>query len=184
MRIAMAAVLLVVAHGADAQQRPRQTRAQAQVQRGVGDTGRAQLEGAVRRGFARAVRERVGLSEEQMRRLVPVTQRYERDRRALQLEERNARVGLRGLMRNEQTADPKQVEQFLQRLLDVEKRRVQLLEAEQRDLSAFMTPVQRTKFMALQEQIRRRLAQSRQRRNPLVEGDAPADLPPRRPPLR
>ena len=152
--------------------------------RRFGGGGHVRASGALVAGRLDDVRERVGLSEEQMRRLVPVTQRYEQERRTLQLEDRSARVGLRDMMRNEQTAEPKQVDRFLQRLLDVQKRRVQLLEAEQRDLSAIMTPVQRAKFMAVQEQIRRRLEQVRQRRSPLIDGEAPGSPPPSRPPLR
>jgi hypothetical protein len=128
--------------------------------------GRARLEGEVRRGFARAVRQRVGLSDSQMGQLAPLTQRYELQRRQLQVEERTARMGLRAMLRDERTADPKQVDQFLQTLVEIQKRRVQLLESEQRDLAAIMTPVQRAKYMAMQDQIRRRLEQMRQRRAP------------------
>jgi hypothetical protein len=69
-------------------------------------------------------------------------------------------------MRNEQTADPAKVDRLLQQLVDVQKRRVQLMEAEQRDLATVMSPLQRAKFMALQEQIRRRLEEMRQQRSP------------------
>ena len=129
-------------------------------------TDRAQLETQVRRNFARLVREGVGLSNEQMRRLVPVTQRYEQQRRQLQMQERDARVSLRAIVEGGQSGDSAQVSQLLQTLIDVQKRRVQILEAEQRDLGAFMTPMQRAKFMAAQEQFRRRVEQMRQRRVP------------------
>jgi protein CpxP len=128
--------------------------------------GRARMERQVRQNFARLVRQGVGLSEEQMSRLGPVTQRFEQQRRQLQMEERDARMSLRQLMRNEKTAAPQQVDQLLQKLVDVQKRRASLLEAEQRELAGFMTPVQRAKFMAIQDQIRRRLEQMRQRRVP------------------
>ena len=127
---------------------------------------RADLEMQVRRNFARLVRQGVGLSDDQMRRLVPLTQRYEQQRRQLQIDERDARMSLRRIMVDEPTADPKQVDQLLQRLVEVPKRRAQLLESENRELAEFMTPVQRAKFMAIQDQIRRRLEQMRQRRVP------------------
>ena len=129
--------------------------------------GRARLEAEVRRNFARLVRDQVGLSDAQMQRLVPITQRFEGQRRQLQMDEMEARRSLRQAMFNEQTADAKQVDQWLQTLVvDVPKRRAQLLESEQRELAEFMTPFQRAKYMAIQDQIRRRLEQMRQRRVP------------------
>jgi hypothetical protein len=128
--------------------------------------GRARLEGQLRQGFARLVRQRIGLSDDQMKQLRPVTQRYEQQRRLLQIEERETRLSLRTSIRDSQSADEKQVDQMLQRIIDIQKRRVQLLDAEQRDLATIMTPIQRAKYMALQEQIRRRLEQMRQRRSP------------------
>ena len=126
--------------------------------------GRARLENEIRRRFAQLVRQRVGLTDDQIARVAPVTQRYEQQRRQLLLEERDARTSLRAMMRDERTADSAQVDRRLQQLIDIQKRRVQLVEAEQRDLATVMTPIQRAKFMALQEQVRRRLEQMRQQR--------------------
>ena len=128
--------------------------------------GRERLEAEVRRNFSRVVRERVGLNDDQMRRLQPITQKYEQQRRQIQMQERQTRMSLQAAMRDEQAADPKQLEQHLQALVDVHKQRAALIEAEQRELAEFMTPVQRVKFMALQEQVRRNLEQMRQRRMP------------------
>jgi hypothetical protein len=90
---------------------------------------------------------------------------------------------LRAAIRNAETADAKQVDQLLQKMVDIQKRRVQLLDTEQRDLAAIMTPIQRAKYMALQEQVRRRLEQMRQRRMQLLEDDMPAPRPRQRPPF-
>jgi hypothetical protein len=142
------------------------------------------LENEIRRGFARAVRQRVGLSEAQMSQLGPIATRYEQQRRQLQVEERDTRLSLRGALRNEQTADQKQVDQLMQRMLDIQKRRLQLVESEQRELASIMTPVQRAKFTALQEQIRRRVEQMRQRRMQLFEAETEVPGPARRPARR
>lgn len=155
----------------------------AQRQGGADSAGRARLEGQIRQGFGRLVRQRVGLSEDQMARLGPVSQRYEQQRRQLQVEERDARLALRAAIRNAETADAKQVDQLLQKMVDIQKRRVQLLDTEQRDLAAIMTPIQRAKYMALQEQVRRRLEQMRQRRMQQLEDDMPAPRPRQRPPF-
>ena len=137
------------------------------------DPARTQLEQDIRRGFARAVRMRVGLSDDQMRLLGPLTQRYEAQRRQLQQEERDARTGLQAMIREEAAPDSGKVEELLARLLDVERRRVQMAESEQRELATFMTPIQRAKYLALQEQVRRRLEQMR----PPPRGPFGEDMP-------
>jgi hypothetical protein len=176
-------VLMALAASASAQRAPA-----AALQRTPDSAvGRAGLEGAVRRGFARMVRQRVGLSDRQMSQLSTVTTRYEGQRRALQMEERSARTALRDALRNEQTADPGQVDRLLQKMLDVQKQRVALVESEQRELATFMTPIQRARYLALQEQVRRRLEQLQQRRMQPDDSTTPRQITPRRPlrrPLR
>ena len=93
--------------------------------------GRAQLEGRVRREFARVVRNRVGLSDEQMQKLGPLTQRLEEQRRSLQMDERDARVALQGIILGDTPSDSAKVEQLLDNLLDVQRKRLQLAESEQ-----------------------------------------------------
>ena len=58
----------------------------AEAQRSDGPP-RGELEAELRRGFARAVRQRVGLNEDQMRRLAPITQKYANERARIQLDE-------------------------------------------------------------------------------------------------
>jgi len=123
--------------------------------------GRARLEGQVRREFARVVRNRVGLSDEQMQKLGPLTQRYEEQRRRLQMDERDARMSLQGTILGDAPPDSAKVNQLLDRLLDVQRKRLELLESEQKELATFMTPIQRAKYLAMQEQVRRRLEQLR-----------------------
>lgn len=153
-------------------QRPRANAgAQRQNAQG-GDSQRAELESDIRRSFARAVRERVGLSEAQMQRLAPLAQRHEQARRQLQAEERDVRRDL--LLSLRENSSGENAAALLDRMVDIQKRRAALFETEQRELAAIMTPVQRVRYIALQEQIRRRLEQLRQRR----QGDGVA---PRRP---
>lgn len=189
--LVVAVTVLALGARADAQ-RPAVQRPVAQRQPGLSqavpgqrtpdNATRARLELEIRRRFARMARQRVGLSDAQITQLGPMTQRHELQRRQLQRDEREARMSLRDMMRNEQTADAAQVDRLLQRLVDVQKRRVQLIEAEQRDLATVMTPIQRAKFMALQEQIRRRLDEMRQGRLPLSDAEDPSGLGARRRP--
>jgi len=162
--ISRVVIALLVFTQALTAQNPSGSPRQAAPERAPDSAGRARLEGDIRGGFARAVRERVGLSDAQMRQLGPLSQRHEQQRRRLQLEERDTRTALRVAVRAYQPADSAKVGQLLQNLIDIQRRRVQLLEVEQRDLSAMMTPVQRARYLALQEQVRRRLEQMRQRR--------------------
>jgi hypothetical protein len=134
-----------------------------QRQSGAAANQRAQLEARVRQQFARVVRQRVGLSDEQMARLGPINERFAAQRRQLQTQERAARASLQRVLRNPDLADSAEVSRLLQQLVDAQKRRVQLLEAEQRDLAAIMTPLQRARYMALQEQVRRQVEQRRNR---------------------
>jgi Spy/CpxP family protein refolding chaperone len=154
----------------------------AQDERPVGPPPqRTRLEGEIRRSFARAVRERVGLSEDQMQRLAPLTQKHERQRRLLQQEERNARVALQTQLRSD-TPDTAAVAKLLETLLDVQRRRFQMIETEHRELATVMTPVQRARYLGLQEQVRRRLEQMRQGLPPGGAGEAGARPGRRRPP--
>ena len=125
---------------------------------------RARLEGDVRRSFAQLVRERVGLSDDQMRRLAPLARVHDQQRRELQVEERRTRASLRDFLRQAKPADSARVSGLLLTLVDIQKRRVALVEVEQRDLATIMTPFQRARYAALQEQVRRRLEQMRHRR--------------------
>ena len=137
---------------------------EALAQRPGGPPPRRELEAELRRGFARAVRQRVGLSEDQMQKLAPITQKHASARARIQLDERDARMELGRILRDSASADTAKVESLLARLLDVQKRRVQLMEQEEKDLATIMSPVQRARFLGLQEQLRRQMEERRQGR--------------------
>lgn len=125
---------------------------------------REQLETRLRREYTRVVKQRVGLSDDQLARLGPINQRFAGERRALQLQERDTRVAIQRAIRDTSArADTAALSGLLQRLVDIQKRRVQLVEDEQRALATIMTPVQRARYMALQEQTRRQVDQRRGR---------------------
>jgi Spy/CpxP family protein refolding chaperone len=141
---------------------------------------RQELEAEVRRVFADAVRRRVGLSDEQMQKLGPMTERHAVARRRLMMDERAARAELRNEMGKESPSDSA-VNRLLARLTDALTRRAQLMETEQRELATIMTPVQRARFNAMQEGLRRQLEQRRGGRGgPGMGAGAGADRPPPR----
>jgi hypothetical protein len=124
---------------------------------------RAAAQDRVRARFARLLRERVGLSEDQLRRLAPVSRSFETRRQALFREERAARQTLRGELTAE-NADQTRVAAQIDHLFALQRRRLDLAAEEQRELAAFMTPLQRARYLALQELMRRRADEMRRRR--------------------
>lgn len=167
---ACAAVFL--ASPAAAQVRPR---AEQRAQRLPPQRG--QLEQQVRRRMFEVVRTRVGLDDGQMRRLQAVNERIEPQRRDLLQQERETRAQLRALMIASQP-DQAKIDAGLRTLMQIQRRRLDLVEGEQQELAKFMTPLQRARFGALQEQMRRRLEQLRQRRQQQGAGAALLDTPP------
>ena len=121
---------------------------------------RAAMEQQLRRALWTATKRRVGLTEPQMARLGDVSRAFEPRRAALQQRERTARRALREEMT---AAQPNQarVAELLDELQRVQRVRLELVESEQRQLAAFMSPVQRARYFALQEQFRRRLEEMR-----------------------
>ncbi len=124
---------------------------------------REALEQRVRQRMAAVVQQRLGLNAEQMRRLGEVNRDMEAQRRQLQEQERDVRVGLRAEVMRGDSANQDRVARFVDQLIDVQRRRIELLSREQRALAAFMTPVQRAQYLAIQDQVRRRVEEMRGR---------------------
>ena len=125
---------------------------------------RQQLEARLRQGLWRITKNRVGLTDDQMGKLAQATRPFDVQRRQLAVEEREQRVALRREILAGTGANQSRIAASLDRVLDVQRRRAQLQIDEQRALAAFMTPMQRAKYAALQEQLRRRAENLRQRR--------------------
>lgn len=173
---------------------------------------------SARERIAELVRARLGLSDEQARRLEQVSMRYARDRRALVAEEREARrivrlaagdgrpgdgrggdargrgvPGRDGPPRDGATRDvdapvgpppdDATVAAAIDRLLDLQARRLALVRDEQKELAAFLTPTQRARFLGLQERAGQAAQQLRmrrelQRRGGMAERAGPGEPPP------
>ncbi|MBI2796027.1 MAG: hypothetical protein HYX65_04895 [Gemmatimonadetes bacterium] len=153
-------------------------------QGGPGGERRMMLEQSIRRRFAEVVRNRLQLDNRQMQQLVDVNRKFEGRRRELNMRERDARQSLRGEVERDRQADNPRVATALQELLAIQKERAALLESEDKDLSSFLSPVQRAKYLALQEQLRRRVEEMRRRdaggMDPM--GGPPGGPPPGGPP--
>jgi Spy/CpxP family protein refolding chaperone len=128
---------------------------------------RAAAQDRIRERVVRLLRERVGLSDDQFRRLAPVSQSFEARRQTIFREERATRHALRREL-STGSADQTQVAAHIDQLFVLQRRRLDLAAEEQRELAAFMTPVQRARYLGLQEHLRRRAEEMRRRR-----GDGP-----------
>lgn len=178
-----ALALAYSASPAHAQLRPRRDAAlpraevgrQIQGNQQVGGN-RAQLERQFQQMLFQMTRRRVGLTDAQMNQLVPVNQRFETQRRNLQRQERQTRLALRDAMRDSSQSDQGKISGYLDQLVQLQQQRVELFAQEQRDLAQFMTPLQRARYTALQEQVRRRVEQLRRRNG--VAADSTLAKPP------
>jgi Spy/CpxP family protein refolding chaperone len=124
---------------------------------------RAAAQDRIRERVILLLRERVGLSDDQMRRLAPISRSFEVRRQTIFREERTTRQALRRELTVE-SADEARVAAHIDQLFALQRRRLDLAAEEQRELAAFMTPVQRARYLALQEHLRRRADDMRRRR--------------------
>jgi Spy/CpxP family protein refolding chaperone len=103
------------------------------------------------------VKRQLGLTDAQYQKLIAVNQKYDAERRMLVQQERDIRITARDEVLKGDQADQKHVAWLIDEMIKVQRARLAILESEQKDLSAFLTPVQRAKYLAIQEQVRKRL---------------------------
>ncbi len=118
---------------------------------------RQQLEQQVRRGLWQVAKRRIGFTDDQMLRLERASQRFDVQRRQLAQQEKAERVALRGQILADSAASQSAIAAALDRLHELQRQRLDMQAEEQKEFATFMTPLQRAKFLALQEQVRKRL---------------------------
>jgi Spy/CpxP family protein refolding chaperone len=123
----------------------------------------AEVRDRIRQRFARLLRERVGLSDDQLRRLAPISRGFDARRQTLFREERAVRQALRREL-GAASPDQARIAAQIDQLFALQRRRLDLAAEEQRELATFMTPAQRARYLALQEHLRRRAEEMRRRR--------------------
>ena len=122
---------------------------------------RAQLEQRFKERLAAVVQKRLGLNDDQTRRLSDVNQKYESKRMDIVSRERGTRIALRKELDDPSSANQDRVNQLLRDMARFQRDRLDLIDSEQADLSKFLTPVQRAQYLGLQEQVRRRVEEFR-----------------------
>jgi periplasmic protein CpxP/Spy len=133
--------------------------------------------------LAAAVQRQLGLGDEQGRQLRDATRRFATQRDQLMTQERATRLELRANVMRGDSADQPRIAQLMDQLVAHQRRRVELVAEEQRELARFLTPLQRAQFLAMQERALRAAQQLRAERAARGRGagDPPADPPASRP---
>ena len=124
--------------------------------RGMGGMERQRLQRRIRQAFTRAVRTQVGLTNEQMRQLAPINRKFAGQRQVLVREETATRIALRDELAKA-TPNQDSVAKLSDRLQAIPRQRLDLNDAEDRELAGIMTPVQLARYRALQERVQRQL---------------------------
>lgn len=164
MRGKLMAILVLSGAGVLSAQTPAVARRQAR-QAQTPDSlrpNRANLEEQVRERMAQVTKQRLGASDEQMVKLQATNRKFDDMRRTLVQQERDVRMSLRDEMLRPDSARQGQVAALLDRVIKTQRQRVDIQEQEQKELANFLTPLQRAKYFALEQQIRQRVTQMRQ----------------------
>lgn len=117
---------------------------------------RAALEQRFREQSAKVAQQRLGLTDAQLAQLAQSNARFAPQQNQLVMQERETRRQLRVEMTAGNQTNQQHVSALLDDALRLQKQRIALVEAEQRDLARFLTPTQRAGYLSLQAQVRRR----------------------------
>ena len=151
-----------------------------------------EMQAQIRQRLAKMVQSQLGATDSQMVQLGAVNKKYEAQRVQLFKDEQLLRTTARAEVMRGDSADQSKVAKLIEQLIGLQKQRIALVESEQKDLSKFLTPVQRAKYLAIQEQIRKRMrkmreegggmgmggGQGQRRMRPPGQGAPPADPTP------
>jgi periplasmic protein CpxP/Spy len=128
------------------------------------------LDQEIRTRVTRLLKDQVGLTDAQISRVQDVHSRIEERRKALLMQERQARGALREEVMVGDSSRNGAITQMLDLLFKAQRERSVLNEEEQKQLSQFMTPLQRAKYFALEEGIRRLVTQMMQQASDSAAG--------------
>lgn len=117
---------------------------------------RPALEQQFRERTAKLAKQRLGLTDAQLEKLERSNARFAPQLHQLAAQERDVRQQLRQEMMAGNSANQQHVSDLLDSSIRLQKQRIALVEAEQKDLAAFLTPVQRARYISLQAQFKKR----------------------------
>ena len=130
--------------------------------------------------FIANLKERLGLSDEQLTKLVPHVTRHHKDRRALVQRRMRAMLEMRRLLMSG-TATEAAVQDLLREVKAVEAEEPGTLRRDMDAIDALLTPVQQAKYRLLEAEVERRVRHAMSRARP-PRGRGREGPPPERPP--
>lgn len=122
----------------------------------IAKANRPALEQQFRERVAKLTQDRVGLNDAQMARLEQSNARFAPQLSQVAAQERETRRQLRLELTSGGEPNQQHVGDLLDASVRLQKQRIAIVEAEQKELAGFMTPVQRARYIGLQQQFRRR----------------------------
>jgi len=122
----------------------------------IAKANRPALEQQFRERVARLTQDRVGLTDAQMAQLEQSNARFAPQLSQVAAQERETHRQLRLEMTSGGQPNQQHVSDLIDASLQLQKQRIAIVEAEQKELGRFMTPVQRARYIGLQQQFRRR----------------------------
>jgi len=125
---------------------------------------RAELQGRIEQNFIARANEELGLTEAQSTRLVEVERKIADRRRLIERETRRLNEALASELRPGIAANERVVTTTLDSLGTLRVNYAQVFKDEQRDLSGFLSPVQRAQFYRMRERMMGRVADMREQR--------------------
>jgi hypothetical protein len=117
---------------------------------------RAALEQQFRAQSAKLAQQKLGLTDPQLAQLEQTNARFAPQMNQLVAQERETRQQLRMEMTRGNQANQQHVSDLLDNTVKLQKQRISMVEAEQKDLARFLSPTQRAGYIALQAQFRKR----------------------------
>jgi hypothetical protein len=124
---------------------------------------RAQMEQQIRDRIGTQLKNQLKLTDDQFTKLQATNKKFEEKRRLLVEQERDARMGMRDLLLAGDTTNQAKVSAALDKMLGIQRQRFELVEQEQKELAGYLSPMQRARFLGMQEQMRRRVDDLRAR---------------------
>jgi Spy/CpxP family protein refolding chaperone len=132
------------------------TALEAQPVNAAANPNRVALEQQFRERSAKVAQQKLGLTDAQLAQLEESNARFAPQINQLVVQERDTRRQLRLEMTSGNQANQQRVSDLLDNTVRLQKQRIALVEAEQKDLARFLSPVQRAGYVSLQAQFRKR----------------------------
>jgi periplasmic protein CpxP/Spy len=125
---------------------------------------RERLQQAIERRFGQVVRQQLGLTEDQARRLRQTEERFRVRRRAIVRRQLQLQLALQDQMLPGNAADPDSVRRLMDGLQASRIDMLQLDQEQDREMAGYLTPVQRARYQMLRERLLNRLREIRRQR--------------------